>query len=382
MSLSRLANRVKNRIGTGLAATLLYVGSVGFSPTANAQHSDYSGLKDLENQRTNLKSYNSGITEADLPVPLPSPLTQQSEDFYKNPLKEFGAYRDVYFALAKDGVIDGKDISKLEYVLSKTLGEVHSKVESKDKSFLDEMVNSVEGRYYVDFVKEMDLEHLNTFQNHLELKRRWDQNKAPNKEFIHYGSGVCFYAPENQNGEKDRIEGLINRSMLYANPTSDLFGTKSSVRVLEPEEDNPAKTKINYKLGLTLGFMLPSLLGILGYKRKVRAGERKKWDANDSPMPWECGAPLLYSGFLGWAVLDSIHPVFYPVRLGFPLLYEGIQQFRYRNKVASASATSVKNTSPSPTDKRKTEASPELPAPPADFINPWTINIDGKEGGN
>ena len=136
----------------------------------------------------------------DLPIQIPQQLIQQTPDFYKDPHKEFEFYRNTYIALAEDGIIDSKDVEKLEYVLGKTVEEIGSKIYNKHGTLRDTFPENVEGMEYTKLFIKMKQRDLGELRAHLKLKEEWLESKAVKGNFWNYGTGLFFYLGPTNNG--------------------------------------------------------------------------------------------------------------------------------------------------------------------------------------
>ncbi len=325
---------------------------------------------------------------------LPSPLTQQGEDFYKNPEKELFFYRKAYTESAEDRVIDSKDIEQLELVLRETLKEMQNKIYDErkfDKSFSRkfESISSFESAAYRDLY-ERRLEDLKELQKHLELKKEWLASDACQGKFWNYGSGIFIYNGIMDNGNvrephdysrgslHEGYKGLevVFRDRFYKANLPSLKNV-GDPNVLELWEEFPAKNRINYWLGLALGLSAP--LASITFLINLRMKKTKKNECSEGEGMFDLFNGLINPAF-GFALLDSLHPLVYPARLIIPpLAYSFIVM---KSKPSPASSASSPATSPSSTshpsspsileEKIENPWGEKLKLP---FTNPWDIDI-------
>lgn len=367
MSLSNLVRSAKKGIVIGLASAAIYAGSLGLIQPTYAQNRADAFVQ----ERTE--------------ITLPEKLTQEGDEFYKDPHKEFEFYRNTYRSLAKDGVIDSNDIESLEFVLNKTLGEINGKIYNQHGVLKDSIPSGIETKAYLKFlaVMQKDLDELRV---HLRRKEKWSNTDAVQGKFWHYGSGLGFYSGHNDNGNTGMavnfmlghrgLPDIFIENPVYKTNDELLLGGEGFKSPTTPSlsDEIPAKTRFNYWLGLLGGLAIPGL-SILG-SSKLR---KRKFDGGDI-------AYSIVNPALSWAVLDSIHPVVFPIRLlAFPAIYETARWIKSKvqtNSNGTGNATKTGNKENNPQNEKKESTQAEMPDLPTDFIDPWSVDLRGKEGGN
>ncbi len=358
-------NKIKHAARTGLAASILYASSS--LPFTYSQEKD-NPLKEIT---------------------IPEKLTQQTEDFYKTPEKEFIFYKTAYTEAIGDGVIDSKDVEQLEGILRRTLEEMQKKVYDKGEI---KFLSLPDIAAYRDLYRKR-FEDLKELQKHLELKKEWLASDACQGKFWNYGTGLFMYWDASDNGNitltghpslfNEGYKGLeaVFKDNFYKEnlPTLKNIG---NFNISEPCEEFPAKTKMNYWLGLALGTTLPCLsFAVLVALRERRM--KKRIELNSGEENFLAGHTLL-NPIVGYILLDSLHPLMYPARLIIPpLIYSCVVM---NSKPAPASASSSPSaSSPAGSPSASSPAgSPKLTRPTSpskleekikDIPNPWDIDI-------
>ena len=311
---------------------------------------------------------------------LPSPLTQQGEDFYKNPEKEFVVYKTAYTKAIGDGVIDSKDIEQLEGILRGTLEEMQKKIYDQGEI---KFLSLPDTAAYRDLY-EKRLEDLKELQKHLELKKEWLASDACQGKFWNYGAGFFVYWNPSDNGNitltghislfeagYKGLEAVFKDEFYKENlPTLKNIG---NFNISEPCEEFPAKTKMNYWLGLALGTMLPFLsFATLSVLRERRM--KKKIELNSDETDFLAWHTLLNPAF-GYLVLDSLHPLVYPARLIIPPLIYSCVVVASKPAPASPASPASSPAVPSPSSTSFGASPSKLEEKIKDIPNPWDIDI-------
>ncbi len=347
-------NKIKHAARTGLTASILYASSS--LPFTYSQEKD-NPLKEIS---------------------LPDKLTQQGEDFYKNPEKEFEVYKRKYLGLVLDGVIDSKDVEQLEVVLRKTLEEVDGKIHGGNG--LKETFPTAEGSEYLKLVRVMKAD-LGELQEHLALKKEWLNSYAEGK-FWNYGTGAWFYlrrvaegnvkAPPywGDNERKGLIEEVFSRKSFYPALVQDGSGDSSPSKYPEVPllcREFPIQTKINYWLGLGLGLGLPIVMSHMLLKwRKRRKGKLSQEEIDSLVLSYGLGLPAA-----GYLFLDSLHPWAYPARIIVPPL---IYYLANRNvKPATSASPRVPGFANAGSEVKKQEDGKKQSL--EGLVDPWDIDI-------
>jgi len=367
MSLSNLVRSAKKGIVIGLASAAIYAGSLGLiQPTYAQNRADAFAQERTE-------------------ITLPEKLTQEGDEFYKDPHKEFEFYRNTYRSLARDGVIDGNDVESLEFVLNKTLEEINGKIYNQHGGLKESIPTGIETKAYLKFIGEMKKD-LGELKTHLERKEKWSNSNAAQGKFWNYGSGLCFYSGSNDNGNTENAVNYIGGQRglpktfidnpVYKIHDELLLGGEGfkTPEVKKPSDEIPAKTRFNYWLGLLGGLAIPGL-SILG-SSKLR---RREFDGGDI-------AYSIMNPALSWVVLDSIHPVIFPIRLlAFPVIYETAKWIKSKvqtNPSGAGNAAKTGNKENNPQNEKEGSVQAEMPDLPTDFIDPWSVDLKGKKGDN
>ena len=367
MSLSNLVRKAKKGIAVGLVSTAIYAGSIGLTESAYSQE------------------MTSPLKKSEAVATMSEKLTQQGDDFYKDAVKEYNAYQRTYITLARDGRIDSKDVAELEKILGQTVKEIDAKLldnngKLKKPAIVESMVKFL--RAYESMNSDLKL-----FQKHLRLKEEWLSGYAAKGDFWNYGTGLGFYGGRTNNGAADRnvdenelgIDDVINspedefRKSIYVNPTNH------KIEVLKLSDEFPTQTKFNYWLGLLGGAIIPQLLGASSLIRRHKRGKKIDEDAVGATM----AGRFFLNSLPGFIILDSLHPLVYPVRLGLPAIYEAGQWLFGRRDYSKDNPTEEKSSEEEKKSikEKPKEKSQEVPDLPTDFIDPWSIDIRGKEGG-
>ena len=296
----------------------------------------------------------------------------------QDPRREFLKYRNAYIDCSRDGLIDSKDLEGLEKILVKTLDEIEKKMTDSNGQIKKHLLESQEGPNYIKFCEGMKNDW-SLIRKHLQLRDKWLKSSAYNGDYINYGIGCIIYF--KKTGELGTVMGGKFRELLIQDVAAKtgslqrLFSEGKSydreeiypnlsgkeINSLRIYEEFPAKTKINYWLGLGLGVLIPPIVRNIGVYRKRKRGKVITDDEKKS----EIRRSLAYNSGVGFIILDSIHPVVYPLRLGLPILYETLQWAfgtkKYLNHVDGQKAIEVRKV--------------EKQEPKRDIPNPWDIKI-------
>jgi hypothetical protein len=312
------------RKNSGIKETLrniLIAGTLGLS--------SFGAISPSYSQETNILK-KSEFVEA----PLEEKLTQQGDNFYKDSLKEYDVYKKTYINLARDGRIDSKDIKELEKILSKTIKEIDSKLFDNNGNLKKPDLAEALVEYLRDY-ETMNYD-LKLLQKHLSLKEKWLSEDAVKGSFWNYGTGLGFYWNGISNGtvhmqgyKKSGMDALVNyphgiRRSIYINPTNN------NIEVLRLSDEFPAKTKFNYWLGLLGGVIVPQLCGASSLIRRYKS-EKK---INRENIDLTIMGNFFLNSLPGFIILDSLHPLVYPIRLGLPAVYEASKTMDFwKNKL-------------------------------------------------
>jgi len=306
---------------------------------------------------------------------LPDKLTQEGDEFYKNPHKEFRAYRQVFSRMAEDGMIDNKELTKLEVVLDRTMDEIDNKMYDGLGMIRKSFPETSEGDEYGKIVNEGRMD-LKSIREHLERRENWRNNDAAKGKFVNHGSGLVYYI-----GLDDNNSFILNKrfseSTIYKSRAQLLAGGDGFIapETQANSDEFPIGSRFPYALGVLLGIVAPIACGLSSIVRNDREGNKIK------AGPEALVSCSLLNSIAGTIVLDSAHPFVYPVRVGIPMAYEairwaGLHFDKNKGKNTVASGKSAK--------KVKGEASQaDLPTPDKmEIFDPWSVSIsDGKSGG-
>lgn len=235
---------------------------------------------------------------------LPDRLTPE-QPIYDNPGKEFEVYREAYAQFTLDRVLDTKEITALEFILRKTIMEIEKKTGYVNRIW--NLEAGSEKRKYHEFVGDLRSDVIELW-DHLDLKKAWLDYSQDN--FWHHGAGVFAHASGLAKGNLD-YESTYKMGLneVFA---QEFYPKRFRLEIRKLSDDYPFKTKMPYGLGLLLGSVLPGLL-VYGTRRL----RKEKWETTDTVYS-------VTNPALGFLLLDSIHPLIYPVRIAASLVYSHV----------------------------------------------------------
>jgi len=234
---------------------------------------------------------------------------------YDHPENNFSDFRSLYFGLTLDDTISSDDVVKLETNLRERLDELYS---DSDKKHFDEHIE------FYNFLKGVRYFSLYPLTYYVECLNTWKNSVAVKGEFWSHGIGTIVYiSPDDDGrinidwkiGDQRSLEHSFKRDRLYA-------GLKFPENIEEPCETFPINNKIPNWLGSLLGLILPGAI-TLGSK-KLRGTLNGKDDFTKLET-----FNTLTNQLTGYLIFDSIHPLFYPLRMSLPLLVEGYSLTKY-----------------------------------------------------
>lgn len=254
------------------------------------QAATFSSLLSTAAYAVTIPGSGSGSAEQKIPytdIVMPEHLTQQTDDFYRNPEKDFDYYQSLFAVLSDDGVIDFKDAETLEFILSRTIEEIEHKPAQASVS-----VDWAKYNVYVS-ARKKDLQKL---RNYIDDCNYW--RELPERIW-HPGLDVIHI--EGKRDSAHALKDLFRNSAFYkTNPVPGVLYTH-----------HQSKQDGKWWLGLVLGLIIPGLTSYASCRIRKKEFE---------------GPSIGYmfgSSLCGLTLTDGLHPLAYPARLiAVPLVIE------------------------------------------------------------
>ncbi len=301
---------------------------------------------------------------ASIDFPLPERLTPK-EPIYDKPKQEFLIYSRAYERFTTDDELSTGEIEALEYILDRLVEEIGKK--SEELWDINAIRSEAEQKYvtYVLGIKSTDLKELRL---HLEKKEEWLASTVD--RYWHHGSGkiVNLSTPytgnihkqdrgDRRKGEPVYLRNLFNPSKEIEHFKSGLYNSRENLLIRDFIDDYPWEDKIPYSLGLFMGLLLP---GLFSYGvRRIRGEEFIGDGENGGTSDY---INIIANPVAGFILLDSIHPMVYPVRIAAALVCPYI--FPSEKKKTGKVQVEEPETEP-----------PEIEPPKAKIIDPWEVEI-------